>query len=373
MTQRTAIYVRSAEELASALERLGGAELAVDTEFMRESTYYPRLCLLQVANSEICVVIDALEVEDLTPLLDVLHDPGRLKALHAARQDLEVLLHATGEERRALPEPLFDTQVAAALIGLPAQIGYADLVARRLGVQLAKGHTRTDWSKRPLSEAQLSYAADDVRWLVPLYEDMRAELQRRGRLGWLAEEMSAYLDVRLYQTEPAQAWRRFKGLDRMRPMQRAAIKLLAEWREALAIKHDKPRGWILADDALRELSERLPQTPAALGAMRCLPPAVARKRGAEILALIAQAPARAELEAEATEWRRPEPQQVALVSRLMSFIRSEAERLEISPEFLATRRDVERLVFSGRAGALGRGWREEVIGRRLIEMAAAQG
>lgn len=363
-----ALPLTTSAELLQALDELAPSDcIALDTEFMRESTYFPKLCLIQVASAGHCVLLDPLLLPDLTPFWQFLAERGRVKILHAARQDLEVVSLAVGGS--LLPGPIFDTQVAAALLGLPAQIGYGSLVADRLGVSLPKGHTRTDWSRRPLSVDQLQYAADDVRYLVPLYHGLREELAAAGRLDWLYEETGELEQPDLHRTEPQLAWRRLKGLERLHPEQRATAKVLAQWRETAAIKHDKPRGWILADDALRAIAERLPGSMEDLERIPGLPPGSIRRRGTQLLELVEQGRTAADTEAAAFVPPRPDPQQLALVSKLMSFTRTRAEKLRISAETLATRRDVERLVFSGSADHLLQGWRREVIGEQLVALA----
>jgi ribonuclease D len=364
--------VATSAELLQALERLAAGDfVALDTEFMRESTYYPKLCLIQAATADYCAVIDPLALSDLEPLWQFLGDRRRTKVLHAARQDLEVM--ATALRGAALPGPIFDTQIAAALLGHPAQIGYGSLVAERLGHTLAKGHTRTDWTRRPLTPEQLEYAADDVRYLAPLYLDLRDALAAANRLDWLHEETRELEQLDLHRTDPEAAWRRLKGLDRMPPQQRATAKLLAQWRETAAIKHDKPRGWILADDVLREIAERMPATTAELERIRNLPPGVARRRGDEIMSLIERGKQDAVNEAAASTPPRPQPQELALVTKLMNLARDRALAAKINAETLATRRDVEQLVFSRRADHLLSGWRREIIGEPLLAAARQSG
>ncbi len=364
--------ITTSAELLDALNRLGGADfVALDTEFMRESTYFPKLCLIQAATAKACAVIDPLALPELDPLWQFLADRQRTKVLHAARQDLEVL--ATATRGLPLPGPIFDTQIAAALLGYPAQIGYGSLVAERLGHTLAKGHTRTDWTRRPLSPEQLQYAEDDVRYLVPLYLDLLAALQAAQRLDWLYEETCELERLDLHRTEPDAAWRRLKGLDRLQPQQRATAKLLAQWRETAAIKHDKPRGWILADDALREIAERLPASIGDLESIRNLPPGVVRRRGDELMALIERGRSDAANEAAASTPQRPQAQQLALVSKLMNLARETAQHAKINAELLATRRDVEQLVFAQRTEHLLNGWRREIIGEPLLAAARASG
>ena len=364
--------VTTSADLLHALGRLeAGDFIALDTEFMRESTYFPKLCLIQAATADYCAVLDPLALPDLEPLWRFLAERRRTKVLHAARQDLEVL--ATATRGQPVPGPIFDTQIAAALLGYPAQIGYGSLVAERLGHTLAKGHTRTDWTRRPLSPEQLQYAADDVHYLAPLYLDLRAALESAGRLAWLEEETSELERLDLHRTDPDAAWRRLKGLDRLQPQQRAAAKLLAQWREAAAVKHDKPRGWILADDALREIAERLPANARELESIRNLPPGVARRRGDEILALIERGRVEAVNEAAASNPPRPQPQQLALVTKLMAVARDTALQVKINAETLATRRDVEQLVFARRTEHLLSGWRRAVIGEPLLAAARQSG
>ena len=260
----------------------GASRLAVDTEFMRESTYRAQLCLVQIASDTDCYLVDPLAGLDLAPLFATLADRARPKILHAARQDLEVLLQTGG----FVPAPVFDTQVAAALLGLPPQAGYAELVARQLGHSIDKGQTRTDWSRRPLSAAQLAYAADDVHHLLQLHTELAMALEARGRSAWHAEECAALENPALYRTEPGDAWRRFKGLGRLRPPEQSVARALAAWREERAIASDKPRGWILTDEAVLALATLAPTTMAELEQVRALPPGVVRKRGDELLALV---------------------------------------------------------------------------------------
>jgi ribonuclease D len=319
---------------------------------------------LQLATTEHCVVLDPLSQIDLEPLWQFLASPERVKVLHSARQDLEVLSLAGGE--RLLTGPFFDTQIAAGLLGASAQIGFGSLVAEKLGHVLPKGHTRTDWTKRPLSHEQLEYAADDVRYLAPLYLKLREELNAAQRTLWESEEAAELRNPALYRTDPAAAWRRLKGLDRLELDQRATAKLLAEWRERAAVEHDKPRGWILPDEALRHIAERLPTTAEDLESIRGLPPGTIRKRGDELISLVRQGVSNPDTDPASTF--RPTLEQTGKVTRLMSAVRRRAEELKVTPELLATRRDVESLVFFDRRDHLTRGWRQAAIGDILLAM-----
>ncbi|HWK75355.1 MAG TPA: ribonuclease D [Povalibacter sp.] len=372
------LWISTAAELEQGLALLSRSDfVALDTEFMRERTYYAGLCLIQAATPDACIVIDPLALRELQPLWQFLSDRSRVKVLHAARQDLEVLSLAMSPagnsastiEAMPIPGPIFDTQTAAGLLGQPAQIGYASLVGERLGHVLPKGQTRTDWSRRPLSAEQLVYAADDVRYLALLYPNLLEALQAAGRLQWQQEEAVELENPRLYRVDPADAWRRLKGLERLRPEQRATAKLLAGWRESRAMSKDRPRGWILSDESLRDIAERLPTTLPALESIRSLSPGFIDKRADEMLALVAQGLSNAANEGPSVMPSRREPEQTARVTKLMAFVRAEGARQAIAPELLATRRDAEQLVFSGRSDHLLQGWRREVIGERLVALA----
>jgi len=363
---RDATLVTTPGQLEAAVFRLQGAtRLAVDTEFMRERTYRAQLCLVQVASDADCYLVDPLAGLDLAPLFATLSDRGRPKILHSARQDLEVLLQSGG----SVPAPVFDTQVAAALLGLPPQVGYADLIARRLGHSIDKGQTRTDWSRRPLSDAQLAYAADDVRHLLELHTDLTAALAAQGRAAWHAGDCEALEDPALYRTEPADAWRRLKGLGRLRPEEQAVARALAAWRERRATDSDRPRGWILSDECLYALATTVPNSVSALERLPSLPPTLVRKRGEELLALMREARDLAAGIEAAPVPQRPTPEQTRRLARLQERLRDIAARLGISAEVLATRRDVEALAFGAADdSALMRGWRREVVGMPLREL-----
>lgn len=351
----------TAPALAALATRLAGEpRIGLDTEFLRERTYRAQLCLLQLAGSSEASCVDPLALAELGPLAKLLGAPGVLKVMHASRQDLEVLLPAVG-----LTRPVFDTQIAASLIGMPAQVGYAQAVRHLLGKELSKSHTRTDWSRRPLSPEQLEYALDDVRYLLPLAAQLEEQVERLGRSEWLSEELRALDDVSALTIDPQDAWLRLKGLRDLDPGRERLARLLAAWRERSAVAHNRPRGWILDDAVLRELVLQVPRTPQALAAVADLPPGLVKRRGAELLECIAQAqvpdPA-PPLQARA----RPDPLKAALVKKLGSISQSVARELNLMPEVLATRRDLEQLAEGRRDGALLHGWRRAVLGERLL-------
>jgi ribonuclease D len=353
--------VTTAPALAALVTRLATQpRVGLDTEFLRERTYRAQLCLLQVATPGEAVCVDPLALGELGSLAQVLAAPAVLKVMHASRQDLEVLLPLAG-----LTRPVFDTQIAASLTGLPAQVGYADAVRRLLGKELAKSHTRADWSRRPLSPEQIEYALDDVRYLLPLAALLQEQLQRLGRLEWLAEELAALEEVRTLTLEPEDAWQRLNGLRDLDPGRERLTRALAAWRERCALKHNRPRGWILEDAVLREVVMQVPRTPEALAQIPAMPPGLVQRRGAELLACVAAAqipdpapplPGR----------RRPDPLKAALVSKLAHIVKTVASELNLVPEVLATRRDLEQLADGRRDGAVVRGWRLSILGERLL-------
>jgi ribonuclease D len=345
-------------ELAGKLE--SSAHIGLDTEFLRERTYRAELCLLQLSSSSDAACVDPLALPDLTPLGRMLTSPRITKVMHASRQDVEVLYPIAG-----LVRPVFDTQIAAALTGLPAQIGYGELVRRLLGKELAKSHTRTDWSRRPLSPEQIEYALDDVRYLLPLKSHLEEQLERSGRLQWLAEELRELEDTRNIAADPAEAWLRIKGLRSLDPARERLAQLLAAWRERRAIERNRPRGWILDDAALRDIVMQVPRSVEALAAIPEFPAGVLKHCGSELLDCIraAEVP---EPPPPVNTRMRPDPVKQALVKKLGALNQTIAADLGLSPEVLATRRDLELLADGRRDVGVLRGWRRDVVGDRML-------
>jgi len=354
-------FVATPEALAARIERWREAPwLAVDTEFVREDTYFAQLCLVQVSDGASQVCVDALAL-DLAPLFALLQQPQPLKVLHSAGQDLELFVQCGGD----CPRPLFDTQVAAALLGHGEQLGYAALVGRRLGIAVDKSLSRTDWTKRPLSDAALTYAADDVRHLAAIYPALRAELEQRGRWSWLEAECARMTQAGRYRPDPASAWRGVKGIGRLPVAAQHLAARVAAWRENEALKRNRPRRWILDDTALCQMALRLPADAAALSEIEGVSAKLVQRAGDVLLALlrepVAEAPA---LVPEA----RDTPGQKQQIQGLLELLRSRAEQEQVSPTLVATRADIERLVREGPAAAiplLG-GWRRELLGNELL-------
>ena len=339
------------------------AAFAVDTEFLRERTYRAELCLVQIATADRVTAVDPLAGLDLSPLGTALGDPQLTKVMHAARQDLEVLAPLASPIA-----PLFDTQVAAALAGFPAQIGYAELVKRLLGVELEKGQTRTDWSRRPLSTEQIAYAHDDVRYLLPLRAALRERLAELDRTQWLEEELRELGSSTPVAAAPQSAWLRLKGLHDLDEPRRALAQRLAAWREERAIARNLPRGWILSDTSLREIILRVPRNAEALAGLPEVQPGFVKRGGEEVLAMIQDAGI-PDPPAPLPRRARPDERATALMKRLGALAASIATELGLGPEVLAPRRDLEALVAGRTDVPVLSGWRRDVAGARLLEAA----
>ena len=332
--------------------------MGLDTEFVREKTYYSRLCLLQVATDDVIRCVDPLAV-DIAPLLDVLFDPAIVKVLHSAHQDLEIFYHLRGD----VPAPLFDTQTAAALCGNSHQTGYGQAVRELCGVTLDKGATRTDWSRRPLSAAQLRYAENDVRYLGALYVELDQRLERLGRRAWLDEETRRACDPARFAGDPELAWRSLRAGRELAPAQQGVLRGLAAWRERQAQRRDQPRGWIISDTVLVRLARRPPGESTTLADIEGLSPGQVRRYGQDLLEVLARARDLPSPE----DWRVSplDAAQRKLCDRLLARVREVAEELDIPSGVLATRRAVSELI-SGGENLLMQGWRREVIGARLV-------
>ena len=351
MTLHTTVRVDSDSGLREALDALrSAARVALDTEFMRVDTYFPKLCLLQLGVPGSVFCIDPLAVPDCSSLAPVLA-AGQPKLMHAARQDLEALQVHGG----LTVAPIIDTQIAAALLGLPEQAGYAYLVEHCCGVVLDKTQTRTDWSQRPLSEAQWHYAAQDVEWLEPVLEVLLARLDALGRRDWLLEDCA-----RLAPEEPAPPWQRLKGLAQWQGAELAVAQALAEWREALAQRVNRPRAWLLRDETLYAMARQRPGTVSELSRLPSMAPGTVRRYGEELLRLVKQA-AR-ERAPQLLDSGRLDPDQAALVARWSSQVKAAAEALGIAPTTIASRRDLERLASGQPVPRLAGGWRRAVLG-----------
>jgi ribonuclease D len=360
--------ITTTAELTAFCARLQGqAFVAVDTEFMRETTYWPRLCLIQAAGGGAEAVIDPLaEGLDLEPFLAVMRDPAILKVFHAARQDVEILSNLA-----AMPAPLFDTQVAGMAAGFPEQVAYDALVRQMLGIELDKSSRFTDWARRPLSDAQLTYALADVTHLASLYPMLRARLEEGGRLAWVMEEMAALTDPALYDTEPENAWKRLKPR-RHTAKYLAVLKGVAAWRERVAQDRDQPRGRILKDDAIDEVATQAPTSLEELGRLRSLTKGFAGSRFAPDLVDAIRAALKSP-ETYAPDLKRPASRASAptgaVVELLKVLLKARAEDAGVASKLIATVADLEKIAGDDEADTAAlRGWRREAFGADALKL-----
>lgn len=333
---------------------------AVDTEFMREKTYWPILCLIQAAAEGVEAIIDPMASGiDLSPFLDTLRDKRTIKVFHAARQDVEIFYQLTGEA----PAPLFDTQIAAMACGFGEQIGYEPLMRSLLNASIDKGSRFTDWSRRPLSDAQLHYALSDVTHLRDAYSLLRRRLEAEQRLSWVEAEMEALRDPGLYRVDPKTAWSRLK-LRGVRPNDIGPIIKLAEWREKEAQEKNLPRGRILKDEAIFELARLKPATQAELASARTMPTGFERsKSAAGILEAVTAGRAipRAELpELEKPSHRAPPPPDV--VELLKVLLKRQSEASGVAARLIASSQDLEDIAAGDKNVPALEGWRREIFG-----------
>jgi ribonuclease D len=360
--------ITDSKALAAFCARQHGAEfIAIDTEFMRERTYWPILCLVQVAGPEEAVAIDTLAPGiELAPLWALLADRNTLKVFHAARQDVEIFFILTG----AVPAPLFDTQIAAMVCGFGDAVSYETLVAKLARAALDKSSRFTDWSHRPLTERQVRYALDDVVHLRTVYEKLQQHLAENGRTSWFAEEMAALVNPALYRSDPAEAWRRFRLRGRVDQRFFGVLREIAAWRETVAQQRNLPRGRIIKDEAVLEIAAHQPRTIEALARTRSLGKGIAEGRfGGEILDAVRRGLAGAG--ALDPPGSRPEtpPGLGPLIELLRVLLKHRCEQHQVAQKLVASADDLDAIAADDHAGvpALS-GWRYEIFGRDALAL-----
>jgi ribonuclease D len=360
--------ITTTADLADFCRRLAGAPfIAVDTEFMRETTYWPKLCLVQVASAEHAANIDPLaDGLDLAPLLALMADERIQKVFHAGRQDVEIF-----NNLGVIPRPLFDTQIAAMAAGFGEQVAYDALVRQMLKISLDKSSRFTDWARRPLSQAQLEYALADVTHLAALYPILRARLESGGRMAWVTEEMTALTDPANYDIDPENAWRRLKPR-KFAAKYLAVLRGVAAWRERTAQTRDQPRGRILKDDAIDEIATQLPTDADALGRLRSLPKGFSSSRfGGEIVEAVRAALEHADTYAPVIDRNTaaPNPASGAIVELLKVLLKARAEDAGVASKLIATVSDLEKIASDDEADTTAlRGWRREAFGEDALKL-----
>jgi len=340
--------------------------ITVDTEFMRETTYWPKLCLIQAASPTSAAIIDPLaEGIDLEPFLALMRDESILKVFHAARQDVEIFV-----KLGAMPKPMFDTQVAAMAAGFGDQVSYEALVRQMLRQEVDKGSRFTDWARRPLSEAQLVYALGDVTHLAALYPKLRDRLQKDGRLEWVMAEMGDLTDPALYDTDPEKAWKRLKP-KKFSAKYLAPFVATAVWRERAAQERDQPRGRILKDEAIDEIAAQAPTDPDAFNRLRSVPKGFGASRlGLELSAELKRV--MADPEAHAPKLERPahnQPAPPSVVELLKVLLKAKSDNAGVATKLIANVADLEKIALSDEADVDAlKGWRRQLFGEDALKL-----
>lgn len=360
------MYIDSQEALEAFVDRARNSSvLAIDTEFLREKTYYPKLCLLQMGTGEENVIIDPFAVDDLTVLRPLFEAESIVKLFHSGHQDIEIILYDIG----CVPKPLFDTQVAAALLGQAQQIGYSSLVHSLCGVKLKKTDSFTDWSARPLSESQIEYALDDVIYLPKMYEIITERLREKGRLEWLDAEFEELSKPETYMVDERDRFRRLKHVTQLSRRQMAAAREMAAWREIEARRRNVPRKWILTDEQIVESCKREPRKIDDLFMIRGIRERLTTADARAVVELV-----RSALDASPEAWPelppagRNEPNVDVQVDMLMAIVRMRARENDVAIPTLASHSDLVAIARGHYEGVdLLKGWRRELVGAELLD------
>ncbi len=359
--------ITTTKELSAVCARMAGHRfVTVDTEFLRETTYYPLLCVAQVATADEAVVIDALaEGIDLTPFFDLMTAENVVKVFHAARQDIEIVWNLAEK----IPHPIFDTQVAAMVLGYGDSISYDQLVQRITGDALDKSHRFTDWTRRPLSDAQIVYALSDVTHLRDVYLKLDEDLHKRGRANWVSAEMDVLTSPETYRMDPARAWERLKSRVR-KPKDLAVLMEVAAWREREAQTRDVPRSRVLKDDAVSDIATQAPTTLEKLGHLRSLPKGFERSRwGNDIIDAVKRGLERDQKTLPRFERTRNTANTAATVELLKVLLRMTSERHGVAAKVIATVDDLDRIAADDEADVPAlKGWRRELFGEKALAL-----
>jgi len=365
------VPITTTGELRAVCERMARQHyITVDTEFLRESTYYPLLCVAQMASEDEAVVIDALAQDiDLDPFFSLLNDEHVIKVFHAARQDIEIVWHMSGK----IPHPIFDTQVASMVLGYGDSISYDQLVQRVTGDHLDKSNRFTDWTRRPLTDAQLVYAISDVTHLRDVYLKLDEDLHKRGRANWVSAEMAILTSPETYRADPERAWERLKSRVR-KPKDLAVLMEVAAWREREAQTRDVPRSRVLKDDVLGDVAIQHPTTVEKLGHLRSLPKGFERSRwGEQIVDAVKRGLERDPKTLPRLERHRGAQNGGATVELLKVLLRMTAESYGVAAKVIATVDDLDRIAADDQAEVAAlHGWRRELFGEKALRLKHGQ-
>ena len=360
------MYISTYEELSAFCERAARFDaIAVDTEFLRERTYHPRLCLVQVATPDECVVIDVIAIDNLAPLAILMRDEGTVKVFHACSQDMEVLNYTLG----ALPAPIFDTQVAAAFLGERMQASYNGMVHAFCGVTLPKSESLTDWSRRPLTPEQIEYALDDVRYLIKAYDVIMERLDKSGRASWVLDEIKPLTDRSHYVVDRRVAFKRVKRVNSLTRRQLAVARELAAWREDRAERRNIPRKWVMSDDTLLALVKRNPMRVEEFRSIRGTDQLGERDVDGALMAIKRGASCPHDrLPLMVRGHRQISPELESVTDLMYALIRLVAERSGVATSVIASRDDLADYIEHPEQSPLREGWRFELVGSRLDDL-----
>lgn len=359
--------ITTTNDLAAVCSRMAQHPfVTVDTEFLRETTYYPLLCVAQMASSEEAVVIDALATGiNLDPFFALMANESVVKVFHAARQDIEIVWNMA----ETIPHPIVDTQVAAMVLGYGDSISYDQLVQRITGDTLDKSHRFTDWTRRPLSDAQIAYALSDVTHLRDVYLKLATDLEKRGRSNWVEAEMDVLTSPETYRADPERAWERLKSRVR-KPKELAVLIEVAAWREREAQNRDVPRGRVIKDEVIGDIAVQAPTTIERLGHLRSLPKGFERSRwGEQIIDAVKRGLDRDHKTLPRLERFRPAPNGAATVELLKVLLRMTAEQHGVAAKVIATVDDLDRIAAADDADVPAmKGWRRELFGEKALAL-----
>lgn len=361
------LFITDTEALREFVARARTSAVAgIDTEFMREKTYFAKLCLLQISTDDDIALIDPLAITDLSPLCELMSDCSVVKVLHAGSQDLEILNRLCGTP----VAPVFDTQVAATIAGFQQQVGYGALIHDLLEIKLDKGDSYTDWARRPLTDSQVEYALNDVRYLPEAYRRLLAKLESEGRLSWLADEFSRMEDPATYDIVPEEQWRRLKRVSALNRRQLGVAREVAAWREREAMRRDVPKRWVLGDEAIIEIARRAPETAEQIRSIRGVSDKVGRGVVQGVLSAVSAGVACPEDDLPVIKKRRRQVRDVeGAVDLMVAIVRRRARENGVAMPLIASRDDLERLANGDREGhELLEGWRKGMVGEELCRL-----
>ncbi len=356
-------YIKTNQQLVDVCQILRESEaIFVDTEFVRQSSYYPQLALVQVTDGQNLSLIDPLEISDLTPLFDLCFNPKIIKVFHSCRQDLEIFYHLCGK----VPGPIFDTQIAAALLGFGLQVGYAPLVSQLLGIDLDKSQTFTNWLQRPLTNEQCEYAANDVIFLEKIYHVMKKQLLEQNKLRWLDNDFALLSESSTYEVDKTTVWKKVKGYQRLKANQLVVLQALASFRETQAILKNKIRKYIFSDQLLLDIVASNASDLLSLKQVNSMNHHIFKRWGEQFISVIQQA-------LQIPKEHQPKlPKKVVLTAQqeattdcLMAICHLTASEHNIDAQYLCQRKQLEKIILNKDSSALLTGWRYEIIGQRL--------